>query len=63
MSNFLRNMQRKVLRTKEGYKPAPQPTVSTDDGYWTLRPTKGWAFFSNRRIEAGQRMAVILGGR
>ena len=61
MSSFLRNIQRRIVRSREGYEAAPQPTIITETGYRTLHPTKGWRVVSNRRIAAQQQMARLLG--
>lgn len=60
MSNFVRRMQRKSLRMKSDYEAPAQPTVVTEAGYFTLRPTKGWVRISNRRLAAQRVMAGML---
>lgn len=63
MSSFLRNMQRRTLRKREDYTPAPQPTIVTDTGYHTLHPTKGWRYVSIRRLAAQQKMEELLNAK
>lgn len=64
MSSFIRNIQRKALRRKADYEPAPQPFVTLPcGGYRTLRPTKGWATFTARRLRGERMTAALLGGR
>jgi len=59
MSSFLRRIQRKVARKNKTFEPMPQATVVYDDGsYHTLRPTKGWIYFSIKRVRAERLMAA-----
>lgn len=61
MSSLVRRIQRRVLRKRSDYEPAPQAVETFKDGsYSTLRPTKGWAHFSARRLAAQRRMAQML---
>lgn len=62
MTSFQRRLSRASLR-KNGHKPdsdRPQVTVVLEDGYLTLRPTKGWIYISNARAAAQQQIAMIL---
>lgn len=61
MSSFPRNLQRKYMRAHPDYEPAAQPVIHLrDGGYYTLRPTKGWARFTAKRLRAEQRVAEIM---
>lgn len=51
MSSLARRMQRKVLRRRTDYEPAPQVyQMLPNGGYRTLHPTKGWRVVSPLRI-------------
>ena len=64
MSSFIRNIQRKIVRTQPDYESSPQPTVAHDDGsYVTLRATRGWIRMSARRLAAQMQMAHLLNPR
>jgi hypothetical protein len=54
MSSLPRRMQRKPMRERADYEPAPAPFRLHDDrqGYDALHPTRGWRRFCAARVRA-----------